>query len=156
MADFGAAIEVVLANEGGYSNDPNDPGGETNWGISKRSYPTVDIKNLTRDEAIAIYQRDFWKFDGVTDQQVANKIFDLYVNHGNLSLVQRALGRLEVGPIVPDGKWGPQTESAVNSADPQRLLQAIRLEWAMAILQRVVGDNSQAVYARGWLGRAIQ
>ena len=44
MAEFSLAIPIVLENEGGYVDDPNDPGGETNFGISKRSYPNVDIK----------------------------------------------------------------------------------------------------------------
>lgn len=46
--------------EGGYVNDPDDPGGETNFGISKRSFPDVDIKNLTKDEAKEIYREHFW------------------------------------------------------------------------------------------------
>ncbi len=156
MADFMTAIAVVLANEGGYSNDPNDPGGETNFGISKRSFPDVDIKNLTRDGAIAIYEKNFWRFGGVENQDVADKIFDLYVNHGNVRLVQAALAKLEAGPIVVDGQWGPQTEAAVNAADSVKLLAGIRLEWCVAICQRVVADNTQMTFCRGWLARAIQ
>lgn len=57
---FEEAVEFVLAYEGGYVNDPNDPGGETNFGISKRAYPNVDIKNLTREDVIDIYRRDYW------------------------------------------------------------------------------------------------
>ena len=61
MADrFPAFINRILGHEGGYVNDPQDPGGETNWGISKRSYPGEDIKNLTLDQAAAIYRRDYW------------------------------------------------------------------------------------------------
>ena len=48
---FDEIIDVVLHHEGGYVNDPKDPGGETNYGISKRAYPDVDIKNLTEDGA---------------------------------------------------------------------------------------------------------
>lgn len=55
------AVEFILEFEGGYVNHPNDPGGETNFGISKRAHPDVDIKNLTRDDAIAIYKREYWK-----------------------------------------------------------------------------------------------
>jgi lysozyme family protein len=58
--DFTTAINRTLGVEGGYVNDPNDPGGETKFGISKRAYPDVDIKNLTREQAVAIYKRDFW------------------------------------------------------------------------------------------------
>jgi len=57
---FEDAFERLLGHEGGYIDNPKDPGGETNWGISKRSYPTVDIKNLTRWAAMDIYRRAFW------------------------------------------------------------------------------------------------
>ena len=60
-AAFEAAVADVLGEEGGYVNNPADPGGETNWGISKRAYPNVDIKNLTRDDAKAIYLKDYWQ-----------------------------------------------------------------------------------------------
>ena len=55
---FDHCIELVLGHEGGYVDDPNDAGGETNWGISKRAYKDVDIKNLTKEEAKAIYKKD--------------------------------------------------------------------------------------------------
>jgi lysozyme family protein len=84
MSDFNVAVNLVLAHEGGYVNNPDDPGGETNFGISKRAYPTVDIKNLTREEAIAIYKRDYWKswMEAQTDQHLANCLLDSAVNQG--------------------------------------------------------------------------
>jgi len=57
---FDTLIGRLLKSEGGYVDDPADPGGETNWGISKRNHPNVDIRNLTRDGAIAIYRAEFW------------------------------------------------------------------------------------------------
>ena len=54
---FEAAVDRVLGHEGGYVNHPNDPGGETNWGISKRSYPNVDIKALTREGVLRLCYR---------------------------------------------------------------------------------------------------
>ena len=48
---FDQVIDRVLAHEGGYVNDPDDPGGETKYGISKKAYPKIDIKNLTKEEA---------------------------------------------------------------------------------------------------------
>lgn len=59
-AFFDKAIPTILRNEGGYVNNPTDPGGETNFGISKRSFPDVDIKNLTQEKAVAIYRSSFW------------------------------------------------------------------------------------------------
>ncbi len=75
-------IEFILEREGGYVNDPADPGGETNFGISKRAYPNVDIKNLTREGAIAIYQRDYLNKTGTTDPDMRACIADFGVNAG--------------------------------------------------------------------------
>lgn len=57
---FGEALKFTLAHEGGYSFNPNDPGGETKWGISKRYHPNVDIKNLTQQQAYDIYLNEYW------------------------------------------------------------------------------------------------
>jgi lysozyme family protein len=59
-AEFTYAVNEVLRSEGGLVNDPADPGGLTNYGISQRAYPGVDIAKLTKEEAIAIYYRDYW------------------------------------------------------------------------------------------------
>lgn len=67
----------------GYVNDPDDPGGETKYGISKRRYPHLDIKNLTLAEAVELYRIDFWqefKCDQV-EMPLAAVRFDIYVNH---------------------------------------------------------------------------
>lgn len=57
---FEAAVNAVLGEEGGYVNNPADPGGETNWGISKRAFPDVDIATLSRDDAKALYKAHYW------------------------------------------------------------------------------------------------
>ena len=56
--DYKEIISKVLEHEGGYVNDPKDLGGETNFGITKRWYPDLDIKNLTKEDAIEIYKKD--------------------------------------------------------------------------------------------------
>lgn len=58
--NFDIAFDRLMGHEGGYVNDPRDPGGETKWGVSKRSYPNLDIANLTKGEAKKIFRRDFW------------------------------------------------------------------------------------------------
>lgn len=60
MTPFDKAMEFVFKWEGGYTHDSDDPGGETNFGISKRSYPRENIKAMTRERAKEIYQRDYW------------------------------------------------------------------------------------------------
>ena len=91
---FRKAMKFTEKWEGGYVNDPVDPGGETKYGISKRAYPKVDIKNLTLDKAYEIYYRDYWLPCGCDnyDAGLACSVFDAAVNCG----VKRALGWLEV------------------------------------------------------------
>lgn len=64
MTAFDRAIEFVLKHEGDYVDNPADPGGETNYGISKRAYPGLDIKNLTVETAKEIYRQDYWQAAG--------------------------------------------------------------------------------------------
>ena len=61
MASFDIAIQKLLKHEGGYTAGlVGDPGGETNYGIARASHPDLDIKNLTKDQAIDIYKSDYW------------------------------------------------------------------------------------------------
>lgn len=129
--NFDLAFDRLMGHEGGYVNDPNDPGGETNWGISKRSYPDLDIKALTRDQAREIYRRDFWDrirgdrlYDGVAFQ-----LFDFAINSGIETAVrklQRALG------VADDGHWGPKSQAAAEAmteTDTIMRLNAERLDF---------------------------
>jgi lysozyme family protein len=156
---FEKAITIVLKHEGGYVNDPNDLGGETKYGISKRSYPHLDIKNLTVEQAIEIYRRDWWdkyRYGDIKDQDVATKVFDLSVNMGPVTahrLLQEALVFLGY-PVEIDGIIGPQTIAAANKADPRRLLHVIR--WLAAHhYYRIAAQSPQSrAFLIGWLNRA--
>src|SRR5690606_35419583 len=156
---FLRAVEVVLEHEGGYVNDPRDPGGETKYGISKRSYPDLNISSLTRGDAIAIYYRDWWKrygYDRLQDDAVATKVFDMAVNMGASTahrLLQEALVFLGYD-IAVDGIIGPQTIGAANRADPRRLLQVLR--WLAAHhYYRIAAQRPQSrAFLLGWLRRA--
>ena len=89
MTNFQLAVEFLVnprdgfAVEGGYVNDPKDPGGETKYGISKRSHPNVDIKNLTISDAMVIYEREYWTAHnlGGLSFPLCIVAFDSYVNH---------------------------------------------------------------------------
>lgn len=125
--NFNDAFERLLGHEGGYSNDPSDPGGETNWGISKRSYPTVDVKNLQRWDAEAIYRRDFW--DKINAEKLpdgaAFQLFDFAVNSGietSVRYFQRAIG------VADDGHWGPISQAAVDSKSESDLIMLVLAE----------------------------
>ena|ERR1700675_2670071 len=153
MARFDDAIPTVLNNEGGYVFDPADPGGETKFGISKHSYPNLDIKNLTVEDAVAIYRRDFWMFDGVNDQTLATKIFDTYVNeeHTGIRILQQCLYMPSI-----DGIWGTHTCGAVNSASPVGLLITYREALAQHYRNVVLANPAEAKFLNGWLRRAAQ
>jgi lysozyme family protein len=82
---FDAAFGMIVGVEGGYVNDPQDPGGETKYGISKRRYPNEDIANLTLERAKFLYQRDYWAANGCDKLPwtEAFLVFDSAVNGGN-------------------------------------------------------------------------
>jgi lysozyme family protein len=151
-AIFAQAVGFVLKEhiEGGYVNDPRDPGGETNFGISKRSYPAVDIKGLTRDDAIAIYKRDYWDACKCDDlpPEVAVAMFDCAVNQGNGAakrLLQRAL------KVKSDGIIGPKTIAAAKRANALELVMDF-LSWR---LKRYANTANATTYMRGWSKRVL-
>ena len=85
MAEFLPAVQYVLLNEGGFTNNPSDPGGATNFGIEQREMPGVDIRSITRDQAISFYLSNYWNkvlYANLASQQVATKLFDMHVNLG--------------------------------------------------------------------------
>lgn len=104
MADFEQAIALVLVHEGGYTPGIlGDPGGETNFGISKSSFPDLDIKDLTVEQAKEIYKKDYWQFDDVEDQQEANCLFDCAVNQGlsrALTLKGKTLREIQLARLL--------------------------------------------------------
>lgn len=120
MIWFDQCFDKLISHEGGYVNHPNDPGGETKFGISKRAYPQVDIKALTLDAAKAIYKRDYWdraQCDKLPPP-VAYLLFDAAVNSGigqAIRFLQRAVG------VADDGALGPMTLAAVQRMDVEAL-----------------------------------
>lgn len=160
MSDFNLAIPFVFRHEGGYVCDPHDPGGETNFGICKRSYPDLDIPHLTRPEAQAIYQRDFWhplQLDQFVSQDVATKVLDTAVligRHRAIRFLQQAAQTAAAANIDADGTIGPNTLAAVNQASPPLLLSAYRQLLAVyyeGLAQAVPTDRK---FLNGWLTRA--
>lgn len=114
-AAFLRAVAIVLAHEGGYVNDPNDPGGETNFGISKRRYPDEDIKGMTAARATDLYHSDFWlavRGDELPPA-LALQVFDMAVNAGPgtaIKILQEVLG------ATIDGVLGPKTLAAAAAS----------------------------------------
>lgn len=127
--EFSRCIPFVLEREGGYSNDPKDPGGETKYGISKKAWPKLDIKNLTLEDAKVIYYQHYWLF-------VADKlswplnlcVFDTAVNQGTKKARQL---------LKQSGE------------DWKKYLELRRIEYLELIRSKPVLDR----FRRGWLNR---
>ena len=121
MQTFPDCIAHVLAAEGGLVNDPKDPGGVTKFGISQRSYPALDIRALSLDEAKAIYQRDYW--DQIQGEALPAGLDLLVLDHAVNAGPARAVRLLQHLVGVPeDGLMGPVTLAGVAIADPQDLI----------------------------------
>jgi lysozyme family protein len=156
---FELLIGAVLEHEGGYVNDPDDPGGETKYGISKRTYPGLDIVNLTESQARDIYYRDWWlrlRCNEIRDDRAAQKYLDMSVNVGGTAgtrILQRALNQLG-WRVTIDGKIGPQTIGAANKANPDALLAAMRRLQAAHYESLIRRNPKLAKFRRGWMARA--
>ena len=146
--NFDRCLSEVLQHEGGYVKDPHDPGGETNMGISKRSYPRENIKAMTRARAAAIYRRDFW--DAVAGDDLPAGLdlvaFDAAVNSGpsrGAKWLQTALG------VAADGKIGPATIAAARKAHPEAVIDratSARLAWLRTL-------PTWGRFGKGWARR---
>lgn len=172
-ASFGAAIPYVLEHEGGWSDDPADPGGATKFGVSLRLLRDLgfdvdhdgdvdrdDVLALTREQAVDIFHREWWlKYDygSLGSQMVAEKVFDLAVNMGpgqGHRILQRALRAAGGVTLLEDGVIGPKTWGAARAADPWALRVALRSEAAGFYRLLAAQKPSLAVFLTGWLRRA--
>jgi lysozyme family protein len=158
---FSIAVDYVLANEGGFSNNPNDRGGMTKFGISKASYPHVDIQNLTKDDAVKIYKKDMWdrfKLERIKDQDVANKVFDMIVLMGKARatlLFESTL--IKLGFAIPkDGILDDEMVHIINNYNSGTLLSKYREELKKFIDRIVETNPSQKVFYKGWMNRINQ
>ena len=152
MSDFDKAFDLLIGNEGGYVNNPADPGGETNWGITRTV--AVDngysgsIKLMPKETAKQIYRKMYW--DKLQCDQfpfvVAFQLFDAGVNHGNsqaVKFLQRALS------VADDGVIGAKTIAATNSLDDLQivmLFNAERIEFYAAL-------KTFSTFGKGWVRR---
>ncbi len=146
--NFTRAMELVFESEGGYVNDPNDPGGETKFGITKRDYPLIDIANLDKATAATIYLKDYWtpaKCDAFA-WPLCLFVFDAAVNQG-LDAANRCLQR--AAGVAVDGIAGTQTMRAVANQDPRELAALFLAERAI----RYTGTRNFDKYGRGWFKR---
>jgi len=154
---FEEIIEQVLKHEGGYVNDPIDAGGETNYGIAKRWYPNVDIKNLTKEQAKKIYHQDYWrpaKCDEVP-KQLRHIYFDMCVNFGKkgaVKVLQQAANSKNRDKINIDGGIGPNTLKAIQNISVDRVRAYRVLRFANIVNKKPDQDK----FYFGWFKRATE
>jgi lysozyme family protein len=147
ISNFDTGFALVVNLEGAYSNDIRDPGGETKFGISKKAYPDLDIRNLTIEQAKSIYRRDYWddcKCDSLPSP-LDIMVFDAAVNQGKdaaIKMLQRLVG------VTADGVIGPVTLAAAGR---------LRREGCMLYMAdralRYVENKHFTTFGRGWLKR---
>jgi len=156
MKSFKEIIEKVLEHEGGYVNDPKDLGGETKYGITKRFYPDIDIKNLTIEQATEIYKKDYWDKNKVESlpQNLWHIYFDMCVNMGKRTAV-KVLQRAAVNKgknIEVDGGLGPMTIGALKGVELDRV-RAFRVKYYVDL---ITAKPEQEKFFLGWFRRATE
>lgn len=189
MATFNIAYLRTYVYERGYVNDPIDPGGETYNGISRKNFPnwagwkivdtlkkapnfpkSLEVDVSLQDAKKQFYKVNFWdkiQGDKISDQYLANELYDCAVNMGvdrATTFLQQALNVLNRNAslypdITVDGDFGPGTLKAFNvylkvdKADLLlKVLWILRGSFYVQIMQKT---SSQEKYARGWLSRVI-
>lgn len=174
MANFKTAFELMIEHEGGYVNDLDDPGGETYKGVARKIHSKwngwikIDIlksqsgfpANLDRDQelqaaVIDFYEVQFWnRVCGslISEQAVANSIFDFAVNAGAGTSAELAQ---KVVKAKPDGAIGPDTLKAINSFDPDHFIAAFTLEKIKKYVAIVKKRPASMKYFFGWICRAL-
>lgn len=161
MANFDKAVAKVLLHEGGYVNDPLDRGGETNFGITKRTYESYvgreaypdEMRNLSKGNAIQIYKDLYWdvmRADEITNYGIAFLLFDQSVNRGprNATIqAQKALG------IYPDGAMTDALVERINNTPSSDFIPKF-IDESRKAYERIVERNpTQEKFLSGWLKR---
>jgi lysozyme family protein len=155
--NFNSSLKRVLVHEGGYSNDKDDPGGPTMWGITHIDYdafrrlrglPVQDVRHMSVNERDAIYRKKYWTGSRCDDlpSGVDYCVFDGSVNSGvaqSVKWLQRALG------VTADGHIGDHTLLAAKEADPDHLVQSV-CDQRQRFLQSL---RTFKTFGKGWTRR---
>jgi len=165
---YNKAFEVVIGHEQGYVNDPDDPGGETKYGITKRAFPNEDIKNLTLERAKEIYYNNYWNtkkmnLDEISkfDEKIAIKLFDQGVNQGMkiaAEFLQTAINLTlkNINLLKVDGFAGNNTIfmlNKINKKDKDVLIKIIKGLQFKRYYDIIINNNNLIKYVKGWVRR---
>lgn len=168
-------IPDILSHEGGLSEDSDDPGGVTQWGVSLRwlrsqgvdvgdldedgDVDADDIRAMTRRDAVRLYHDHWWRAYGYGELHlvVAAKVLDLSINMGPKQahiLLQRAVRGAGGATLKEDGIIGPMTKDSLRRVPHERVRACLRSEAAGFYRALVTGRPALAKYLTGWLNRA--
>lgn len=161
MSYYDEAFDHVIGVEGGYTNNPFDHGGPTNWGITQdtlasfRGKPVTskDVQQLTQHEAKLIYRSRYWNplgCEGIKSKLISMLLFDQGVNRG-IGAAARSMQKC-VG-VKADGMIGPKSIDAINAKKGKRLALDFVCDAQEAYGRIVQKNNSQAHFIVGWLRR---
>ena len=158
MADFEIAVAKTLRAEGGdkVTDDPNDAGGLTKYGISQRAYPNTNIRGLTEDNAKGIYRRDYWnpvRGDEISNQRIAETLFDFAVNAGvktAIRICQHIIG------VAPDGVMGGVTVRKLNEMSDDLFLAVFALSKIARYVAICRKNPEQKKFLFGWVSRSLE
>lgn len=149
-------IDEIIEREGGdkETNDPNDRGGRTRFGISERANPDLWAdSNVTYDEAYKRFEQRYLTgpgFDKIEDAKLRAVLVDFGVTSGPTLAIQKLQGILKVDA---DGILGPKTLAALATWEPRRLVNKVALERVRMAGRVVKRDPSQLKWINGWLDR---
>lgn len=163
---FDIELSKLLKHEGGYANHPNDPGGETNYGITKRTAVahgyTGDMRLIPLSIVAAIYRKSYWeaiKLDDIVnyDKTLASIMFDFCVNAGadrSAKALQRVVCLLG-DTVVIDGKIGPKTIAALNKINKEHALEAFRALRTYHYIEITEKNQKLKSFTKGWFNRIV-
>lgn len=153
---FDKIFNFTIGSEGGYTNDPSDPGGETKYGVCKRDYPNLDIKNLTIEQVKDIYYKNYWipancdKLVSMNFSLTAMVVFDSSINCGVSTakkFIQRVLG------VIDDGIIGPMTLGKIMLYKDQDLSIKVIEERKTYYIDIITKNSKLEKYRKGWNNR---
>lgn len=177
MAQFEPAYQLERKHEGYYVNNPYDKGGETYAGVARNYHPTwggwpvLDQYKATLGRALKTneqvpgmepyvesFYRNLWNakgFGNIFDQNVANIVYDWYINSGNTGIreTQKVLRDQFYATLTVDGLIGPDTIRNINAQQPVPLHDAIKQKRIDFYNSLVARDPSQSIFLNGWLAR---
>ena len=180
MLSIDDIVSDILRREGGYVNDPDDPGGATNFGVTIHTMRRLgidmdgdgdvdaqDVRKLTRDRAAEIFKKHYFVKTGIAalPTVLQPSVFDMYVNAGAaaVKILQRLLAKFGF-PVAVDGALGPKTVAAANKAvaiAPSHLADAYGIERRNYYYSLADSRKTSRKYARrkdggkgGWITRA--